>query len=913
MVENNIPTDGGSELPDPDDGEPPFVLKLSEGGAQPDIIEVLSVTAGEPLSVEETANILARLPALTSVPEDILEFNLPDEPLPPPVTGETIDEPFPPSVLVASEIIETGPLEVLRYAPEGEIPIAPFVSITFNQPMVPLTTIDDLASRDVPVQIAPSLPGTWRWLGTKTLNFQYDSSLVDRMPMATKYQVTIPAGIQSATGGILSENVTFSFSTPPPTVVTTYPHYDPQSLEPLFFISFDQRIDPQSVLDFIHVTAKGRPIKIRLASVETIAEDKIVSALAANAPDGRWLAFKASSPLPSDSAIDIEIGPGTPSAEGPLVTKTSQLYNFYTYAPLEIVDHGCSWHDDQCRPLMPFTIEFNNAIDGDSYEENMLQIDPELPGASVNIYGNHVQISGVSQGQTTYRITVDGNIRDVFGQILGVDQQLKFKVGSSEPYLVGPDETFVTLDPSSQQPSLSLYTINHNKLDIKIYAVKPSDWPDFMTYITNYQRTDEPKEPPGKLVHDEVQEFEVPTDMLTQVSINLSDYMESDFGHFIIIAKPHRGIFEEENYWETIQTWVQVTQIGLDVFTDHSEMVVWTSNLNDGSPLSGAAITSDSAALFAKSGQDGIARFNLPTNSAAYLVARVGSDQAMLPRSTYYWDEGGWYSRPITDTLRWYVFDDRQMYRPGEEVHIKGWLRNIGGGQFGDVGLVGGIVTAVNYQLFGSQGNEISSGNAEVNALGGFDIVLALPENVNLGHAQLQFNAQGSLTNLSSTQYYHSFQIQEFRRPEFEVSARNESTGPFFAGDHAIVAVEAKYFAGGPLPGAETTWWVTTSPTNYQPPNWPDFNFGKWIPWWSYYQTDYEETSGTTYTGKTDASGTHYLRLDFGAEKQIRPMSILAEATVMDVNRQAWSSSTGLLVHPADIYVGLRSERTLLR
>ncbi len=99
-----------------------------------------------------------------------------------------------------------------------------------------------------------------------------------------------------------------------------------------------------------------------------------------------------------------------------------------------------------------------------------------------------------------------------------------------------------------------------------------------------------PKEPPGKLVRDEIQEFEVPTDILTQVSINLSDFLESDFGHFIIIAKPHRGIFEEENYWETIQTWVQVTQIGLDVFTDHSEMVVWTSNLNDGSPLSGAVI-----------------------------------------------------------------------------------------------------------------------------------------------------------------------------------------------------------------------------------------------------------------------------------------------------------------------------------
>ena len=38
-------------------------------------------------------------------------------------------------------------------------------------------------------------------------------------------------------------------------------------------------------------------------------------------------------------------------------------------------------------------------------------------------------------------------------------------------------------------------------------------------------------------------------------------------------------------------------------------------------------------------------------------------------------------------------------------------------------------------------------------------------------------------------------------------------------------------------------------------------------------------------------------------------MSITANASVMDVNRQAWASTATLLVHPADLYVGLRSDR----
>ena len=82
------------------------------------------------------------------------------------------------------------------------------------------------------------------------------------------------------------------------------------------------------------------------------------------------------------------------------------------------------------------------------------------------------------------------------------------------------------------------------------------------------------------------------------------------------------------------------------------------------------------------------------------------------------------------------MFDDRQMYRPGEEIHVKGWMRRIGGKQDGDVGLVGDTVTSVSYQFTDPQGNALGSGQATVNALGGFDLVFTIPQAVNLGYAQ---------------------------------------------------------------------------------------------------------------------------------------------------------------------------------
>ena len=82
-----------------------------------------------------------------------------------------------------------------------------------------------------------------------------------------------------------------------------------------------------------------------------------------SAGEGRWLAFRSAENLPSDSDILVTIEPGTPSAEGPLTTISNQSFSFRTFAPLQIVNHGCYWGGDDCRPLTPFYIEFNNPID----------------------------------------------------------------------------------------------------------------------------------------------------------------------------------------------------------------------------------------------------------------------------------------------------------------------------------------------------------------------------------------------------------------------------------------------------------------------------------------------------------------------------------------------------------------------
>ncbi|MFH1929138.1 MAG: Ig-like domain-containing protein, partial [Chloroflexota bacterium] len=381
-------------------GEDGMKLVLSEGSELAVELAQVPVALTLPLSPDETQAVLDRLSELEGEAADVKEFRFPAETLPAPRPGETIEQPFPPEEAVEpGEEPVAGPLKVLRYSPQGDVPLAPYLSVTFDQPMVALTAHADLAAKGVPVKLSPQPEGEWRWVGTKTLMFEP----VTRFPMATDYSVTIPANTRSATGGALAETVAWTFSTPPPQMQSSYPNQGPHVRDPLFFVAFDQRINPAAVLETIAVKAGRQVFPVVLAEAEEAEADETVSRMAKSAGEGRWLAFRVTEELPYDTTVTVDIGPGTPSEEGPRTTESVQSFSFTTYGPLKVVETRCGW-GDECRPMMPWTIRFSNPLDEEAFDESMVVIKPELPGGKLSIFGETLRIEGRSQGRTTYKV-----------------------------------------------------------------------------------------------------------------------------------------------------------------------------------------------------------------------------------------------------------------------------------------------------------------------------------------------------------------------------------------------------------------------------------------------------------------------------------------------------------------------------
>jgi uncharacterized protein YfaS (alpha-2-macroglobulin family) len=956
-----------------------LTFRLSEGAEGAEKRVKTGLPATDPLSQTDANGILKRLPDIKSDPDDQTDFAKRVGTLPAPKTGNKIPVKFPSDDMRAAPGVDMSgkTLEVLRYSPEGEVTLAPDLSITFSQPMVAVSS-QEQAAQYSPVELTPEVPGRWRWLGTKTLMFDTDK----RFPMATKFTARVPAGTKSATGQALTKDVTWTFTTPPPKVEQMYPANQTVKRDALMYVQFDQAITPEAVLRTIAVTAQGRRLQIRIATQDEINADSTISYYTKQAQPGRWFVLRAlnsdggvENALPGASAINVNVQKGTPSAEGPLTTTADQTFSFQTYSPLKFKRGYCNYETAKdCSPFDTWYMEFNNSIDGSKFDKSMVHIEPAVEGVTIAPGGQYVYISGAKKGNTTYKVTIDGAITDDFGQKLGTTATATFRVGRAEAELSAQGGTMTVLDPTAKQ-TFSIYSTNEPSVKVRLYTVRPEDWRAFQDYLRHINYDDSSKRPviPGRLASDEIVEIANKPDEMVETRIDVAKALNGGFGNVIVDIEP---TVKKDKYDRTrIFQWLQSTQIGLDAYVDSDQLVGFATEMRTGRPMAdvelsiypngkavgtgqmadgseqpgmlqslwdwmtgqhssapgdvtatdeaGGAIDAETVpeAQTNRTGDNGILRLPLPdtfnqNGGPNMLIARRGKDVAFLPENTeyYYNDQGSWYKKPLIDQLRWFTFDDRKLYKPKEEVAVKGYIRTIQAGKLGDVAAIGSPQTYY-WSAKDPRNNEIAKGKITTNVFGAFDLKFKIPDNANLGNARVDFSTEPDI----SPAYSHPFQIQEFRRPEFEVSAKVESEGPFFVGGNVNVSVEAKYYAGGGLANAETNWTVTATPTNYTPPNRDDYVFGTWTPWWGWYETGYGRGPSygggatQTFKGVTDASGKHLLKMDFVSANPPRPYAMTAAASVQDVNRQTWSSSTSLLVHPSSLYVGIKTPRTFVQ
>lgn len=130
------------------------------------------------------------------------------------------------------------------------------ITIVFNRPMVPLTTLDVTEGTELPITISPETKGRFKWISTRTLQFIPETTLVP----SSLYTVTLDEGLTSV-DGLKVSSFTHTFTSRP--LRYTFISEGEIGYRAPITIAFNQEVDLEKTKDFIRVlNTEGKEVPV---------------------------------------------------------------------------------------------------------------------------------------------------------------------------------------------------------------------------------------------------------------------------------------------------------------------------------------------------------------------------------------------------------------------------------------------------------------------------------------------------------------------------------------------------------------------------------------------------------------------------------------------------------------------------
>jgi uncharacterized protein YfaS (alpha-2-macroglobulin family) len=255
-----------------------------------------------------------------------------------------------------------------------------------------------------------------------------------------------------------------------------------------------------------------------------------------------------------------------------------------------------------------------------------------------------------------------------------------------------------------------------------------------------------------------------------------------------------------------------------------------------------------------------------------------------------------------------YVMTDRSLYKPGETVGAKVFLRSRANGPSAPV-----ANRAVRVRVYDPQSREALVKELTTNGFGTAAFELPLGKDVTLGqwHARVENVGDGYL---SLQQPHNFFRVEEFKPPEFQVKV--EPLGNPVPGKPVKVRITASRYSGGPVANANGRAIVTEQGYTHQWGRWDDdvaesdpdpyydeerYYGGRWQP--TYKQS--------TLTFKTGPDGNAELELP--KQDAAGDRSFTVQVFVTDASRREVTGSGTVNVSSSPFFVDVRSDRYLYK
>jgi uncharacterized protein YfaS (alpha-2-macroglobulin family) len=852
------------------------------------------------------------------------------QPLPPPPPLDVAREPLPGG---------NGQLAVVASRPLGAADGDVRPTITFSAPVVTLQMIESEGARAPVARISPAVEGEWRWLGSASAEFIPARSF----PLSSTFTVTVDAGLKALDGSALETPHAFTFTTSRLTLQSSEPADGDRWLTPetKFSLVFDQPVKDAELVAGARLEVQGESAPVPLKLIERVslaeererleAEERKKRGLPPLPPRAARDAERATDvqtryvlqparPLPLDRAVTLTLAPTLHGEQGTLPWEQGRTLSFRTYGkPRVLSARLCAPGVERCT-RGPLVLETSNVLDVSTLS-GLLQVKPEvaLDLESASAYlgwafnaGERMPravIPGRFKPGTAYEVTLAPGAKDVHGQALPAFTA-KLRTDDLAPsFSPGPTQALIEAGGSARLP---VEVANLSKLEVQLWKATPEEMAQML-----FAPWDDRGGPRNRRKPDvsRPEALTYPRNESRVHGLNLDEVLgagRKGIGVAVLRA-PESGDRDPS------RVLFQVTDLAAHAKLSPVRSAAWVTRLTTGEPVSGATVrllsakgaelwkgTTDGAGLVDMPGMDslGVPAVRSWENPEVALFAEKDGDLSYTGAG---WSSGiepyefnlgkGWEGN-VPEPLG-FVFADRGIYRPGDEVFFKGLVRYR---KLGEVKRPA-AGTQVEWTLVDSRGNDAAKGTAKLTAYGTFSAQARIPAEAALGGWQVAVHGK-----VEQEEFHFSevVRVEEYRAPQFRVDVE-AARAEILAGEAVQARASARYLFGGALSGAQAKWSVQREVSGFSAESAPDFTFGQETWWWNDESPTHSGGFFASGTGAVDAQGQ--LAVDAGTSEApgARPWTYTVEVEVTDVNRQAVADRAQVQVHPASHYVGLKS------
>ncbi|HOX28488.1 MAG TPA: MG2 domain-containing protein, partial [bacterium] len=358
-------------------------------------------------------------------------------------------------------------------------------------------------------------------------------------------------------------------------------------------------------------------------------------------------------------------------------------------------------------------------------------------------------------------------------------------------------------------------------------------------------------------------------------------------GTFILQAES-KGVIRTKMFF--------VTAIAAVLKRDSGKAIVYVANRRTGAALEGAEVTipakNSKDVVKAFTGRDGVARLavsSLTTGEPTVIVRWRKNPTAI----NMYWYGGGDY-----DKYKVYLYTDRPVYRPKQTVKFRGAVRIKGDKEYSLPD-----AKEVNILIRDPQGNEVFKGKSPLSEFGTYSGEYGTGEEPPLGGYSI-------ITTVNGNDYYSSFSVEEYRKPEYIVKV-NPEKNVSVRGDELRFNIKATYYFGEPVKAAKVSYLI------YRRPLW---RYWYWRPYSWYY--DDEGPRGRSYYGgygeqvasgggETDAKGE--MRVVFADTKYDGDVEYTLVANVMEKGRREITGEGSARFMKGEFTIDLSTDRYMVK